>query len=46
MKRREFIKTTAAVSLAAAMPRLPEAYAAGSESSAAAAAGLERPSTV
>jgi len=31
MKRREFIKTTAAVSLAAAMPRLPEAYAAGSD---------------
>jgi len=29
--RREFIKTTAAVSLAAAMPRLPEAYAAGSD---------------
>ena len=31
MKRREFIKTTAAVSLAAAMPRLPEAYASGSD---------------
>ena len=31
MKRREFIKTTAAVSLAAALPRLPEAYAAGSD---------------
>jgi predicted dehydrogenase len=29
--RREFIKTTAAVSLAAAMSRLPEAYAAGSD---------------
>jgi predicted dehydrogenase len=29
--RREFIKTTAAASLAAAMPRLPEAYAAGSD---------------
>jgi predicted dehydrogenase len=31
MKRREFIKTTAAASLAAAMPRLPEAHAAGSD---------------
>jgi predicted dehydrogenase len=31
MKRREFIKTTAAVSLAAAMPRIPEAHAAGSD---------------
>ena len=31
MKRREFIKTTAAVSLAAAMPRIPEVYAAGSD---------------
>jgi len=31
MKRREFIKTTAAASLAAAMPRIPEAYAAGSD---------------
>jgi myo-inositol 2-dehydrogenase / D-chiro-inositol 1-dehydrogenase len=31
MKRREFIKTTAAASLAAAMPRLYGAYAAGSD---------------
>jgi myo-inositol 2-dehydrogenase / D-chiro-inositol 1-dehydrogenase len=31
MKRREFIKTTAAASLAAAMPRLPGAYAQGSD---------------
>ena len=32
MKRREFIKTTAAASLAAAMPRLHGAYAQGSDS--------------
>jgi predicted dehydrogenase len=31
MKRREFIKTTAAASLAAAIPRIPEVYAAGSD---------------
>jgi len=31
MKRREFIKTTAAASLAAAMPRIPGAYAQGSD---------------
>src|SRR4030042_5197303 len=31
ISRREFIKTTAAASLAAAMPRLPEAYSAGSD---------------
>jgi predicted dehydrogenase len=31
VKRREFIKTTAAASLAAAMPRIPGAYASGSD---------------